>query len=397
MIGEAEPKKSFILRVQLFLAEARFFTFSALVHFVIVLVGGSVILFTRPEPDFAGGSDGPPSVSAEVSAKPPQDDPLETSMEMPSPQAASSTIDAIATTATATNPFTVATALPQISTNIDMKKLGTGASGKAGGGGGGGIPGGTAASRAFGSKDSTVGLAGNFYDIKQTKNRKPTNLNNEDYASIMRKFVRDGWKESTLSNFFKSSAPIYTTQLFMPNLNADAGPKAFDMDKVVEPSRWLIHYDGKVIPPKDGTFYFVGAGDDYLVVRFNGKIVLDHGYSKTTDWQAQKYYDYGFTGVPRGFARGDEIHVRGGQAYDMEILIGEQPGVFVFFCLMIEEKGVEYAKDKKGNPILPIFRLADTVQPPSKPGEELPPFTPDGPVWKSVPPNSFGSSLNIFK
>lgn len=395
MTGEAEPEKSFLLRVQLFLAEARFFTFSALVHFIIVLVGGSVILYSRSEPDFANGDGGERiNVSAEVSAQPPEDDPLETSMEMPSPEVAPATINAVTTESSAPSPFTIAApSMPQITTNIDPSKMGQGLAGKAGAGGRGGIPGGTAGTR-FGSKEVVNGLVGTFYDTKQTKSKRPTNNTVQEYASVMQKFVRDGWKESTLSGFFKSPAPLYTTQLFIPNMPADNGPKAFDMDKIVQPSRWLIHYVGKVIPPRDTTFRFVGAGDDYLVVRFNGKVVLDQGFFKSTDWQPEKYYHY--ETMPKEFARGDEIRVKGGQSYDMEVLIGEQPGGFVFFCLMIEEQGQEYAKDSRGNPILPVFRLADTAQPPLKSGEQLPPYAPDGPVWKAVSPRGSGSSMSPF-
>ena len=48
------PKKSFFVRLQLRLAQARFLTFSALLHVVLVVIGGSVVLIKQvvDAPDF---------------------------------------------------------------------------------------------------------------------------------------------------------------------------------------------------------------------------------------------------------------------------------------------------------------------------------------------------------
>jgi hypothetical protein len=75
----------------------------------------------------------------------------------------------------------------------------------------------------------------------------------------------------------------------------------------------------------------------------------------------------------------------------MEILLGEWPGGDFKAWLMIEKDGVQYEKDQKGNPILPIFKLADSA-PPSRPAE-APVFAKDGPIWKAERPKD-GATVN---
>jgi hypothetical protein len=122
-----------------------------------------------------------------------------------------------------------------------------------------------------------------------------------------------------------------------------------------------------------------------LVVRFNGKVVLDRcWFQSDEEWKAERNYNYGYTSIPNGFARGDAIKVRAGELYEIEVLIGEQPGGQVFFSLLMEQEGVEYKKDSRGNPILPIFRVADVPVPEPAKGQTFPPYEPNGPVWRAA-------------
>ena len=56
-------------------------------------------------------------------------------------------------------------------------------------------------------------------------------------------------------------------------------------------------------------------------------------------------------------------------------------GFQAFYLLMLKD-GVEYKKDSKGNPILPLFRLASSIPPPT--GKEAPVYDHNGALWKSV-------------
>jgi hypothetical protein len=262
-------------------------------------------------------------------------------------------------------------------------------SGMGGGGGGGG------GMTMFGLRGGGHGLMGYFYDLKQTHGKKETGVTNERYGEVVTNFVRENWRAEVLHEYFKSPTPLYATQIMVPDMSADEGPKAFGLEGKVKPSRWLVHYKGKVSPPKSGTYHFVGAGDDVMLVRFNGKLVLDRCWSIRTGWEPVANYNYGYTGIPGGFAKGTAIQVQAGQWYDMEVLIGEQPGGKVFFSLLIEEEGAQYAQDGRGNPILPIFRLSAAKMPPPGPGQTLPPHQENGPIWSAK--SSGDSPLDSLK
>ena len=100
------------------LAASRFFTFSLLLHIVLVVLGGSVVLFNRytDAPDFT--SDGGALVSGEPSIQPPQEQaPDLTQEQAPTPEAPSisaPSVSAITTTAMNNTTFAMAPIQPKI-------------------------------------------------------------------------------------------------------------------------------------------------------------------------------------------------------------------------------------------------------------------------------------------
>jgi hypothetical protein len=209
----------------------------------------------------------------------------------------------------------------------------------------------------------------------------------ERYSQVVSRFVREGWREEILHEYFTGSQQLSAPQVMVPNMSANEGPKAFDLAGQVQPSMWLVHYKGRVSAPKNGTFHLVGAGDDIMVVRFNGRLVLDGCYHEMfPEAGSAGAYHYEFKAMPRGFVKGPAITVQAGQQYDVEVLIGEQPGGDMMGCLLIEEEGVEYAKDGLGNPILPPFRFSSVKMPPLAPGQTLPPYKSDGSIWPAKRP-----------
>jgi hypothetical protein len=252
----------------------------------------------------------------------------------------------------------------------------------------GGSGGGGAAVPFFGFRESRGGgsLVGKFYDLKQTKDGKPSNLDQEKgYPKELSDFVR-GWNESNFAKYFVGPNPLYTTQIFIPKIDADQGPRAFNLSRV-QPKMWVIHYKGSVVPPESGTYRFVGMGDDVLVVRFNGQVVLDCGPNLPSGKEPRSYYAAeGLqlkSDMPwyKGLGRGDAFQVNAGESYPMEVLIGEWPGGDFKAWLLLEKDGAQYEKDSKGNPILPIFKLQASDVP--KPAVEAPVFAKQGPVWKA--------------
>ena len=251
-----------------------------------------------------------------------------------------------------------------------------------GGAGGAAVP-------FFGFRESKGGgaLTGHFYDLKQLKNGTPSKLEEKDYPNELKKFVNSGWNPANLERFFVGPNPLYTTQIYIPSVDASQGPLAFGLGGRVQPKMWVVHYHGNVVPTESGTFHFVGVGDDVLTVRFNGRVVLDAGFCSLTDHQPSTFYaSVGLQldpkmGFYKGLGKGDPVQVTGGQSYPIDILIGEWPGGQFKVFLMLEKEGVQYEKDAKGNPILPIFKLAESTV--AHPASEAPVFAKVGPIWKA--------------
>ena len=258
-----------------------------------------------------------------------------------------------------------------------------------GGAGGAAVP-------FFGFRESKGGgsLTGHLYDLKQLKNGTPSKLDQDHgYPEEISRFVNSGFNESNFEKYFVGPNPLFTTQIFIPKINSDQGPLAFGLGGRVQPRMWVVVYRGNVIPPESGTYRFVGVCDDILVVRFNGRVVLDSGSMTPSGHGPQKFYAGDGLKLEskkgmewyKGSGRGDPFQVTGGQSYPMEVLIGEWPGGEFKAWLQIEKDGVEYEKDSKGVPILPIFKLAPSEVP--HPVGEAPVFAKQGPVWKAEKAN----------
>lgn len=280
-------------------------------------------------------------------------------------------------------------------------------------------------SNPFGMIDANANsLEGSFYDLKQTRDREPTGVGNDDVRAIIRDFVTGGWKDRSLAKYYKASRTLYQNRIHIPLMPAEQAPAAFDCEKEVQPSRWVVVYRGSVTPPKSGRYRFVGAGDDVLVVRFNGRHVFDHGFTSGTtgihissnlpffkgqtenddlrklvrrDYPMKlpvTYHEYPTTRNWNqnigGLAVGVEFEAVAGRSYPIEILLSEIPGGLFCASLLIEEVGGEHPKDPSGAPILPLFRL-DSGLPEVSPGaDNAPPFDPAGPVWKRSGGTSYG-------
>lgn len=383
------------------MARARFLSLSLFVHVVLVIVAGSAVVFqiTEPVPDFSS----PEGVIAAAEDNP--EHPVETltvQPQMPVETASPASqllIDAVTVGSSVPTSFEINAGqtmnldgkIPGSLSNIEgLGNKVADAMSRAGRAGG--------SMSRFGVPEKTPNaLAGTFYDLKQTRGKKPTGISPDEYHQVFRRFVSEKWRASILNDYFRAPQSLYASQIMIPNMSADEGPKAFGMEKEVQPSRWLVHYKGRVSPPADGTYRFVGAGDDVMVVRFNGKVVLDRCWHQhDEEWKAEKNYEYGWTKIPNGFARGDAIRVNAGTFYEIEVLIGEQPGGLVFACLLMEKEGEFYERDIRGNPILPVFRVAATAMPELQPGQTLPPHVANGPVWRAASAARGRSDLGRF-
>ena len=143
------PKKSFFVRLQLRLAQARFLTFSALLHVVLVVIGGSVVLIKQvvDAPDFEPEGS---IVEVNQTVRPPQnDEPLlkRVEFEPTPPIVIAPPISVVRGTATTPLTMSPSAPLPTLGNNFDeaLKKAANDAGKSAGEKAGAmGKPGGTA-------------------------------------------------------------------------------------------------------------------------------------------------------------------------------------------------------------------------------------------------------------
>jgi len=245
----------------------------------------------------------------------------------------------------------------------------------------------SAQTEAFGVKEgSEAALIGILYDLKQTQDRKKTAVNTSTYSNVVDNFLSRNWDEAVLNEYYRVSRPLYTTQIYIPLMNAGSAPKAFEAEKTVEPSRWLIHYKGQVTAPEAGRYRFVGYADDWLAVAVNNKTVLvsnraDLKLTKT-NWNSKE---------PDGMAAsngrlrfGDWIDFKKDESVDLDIAVGERPGGQFSAFLLVQKEGEVYEKSHSGaQPILPIFQLVPK-ETPEVPVRLGPPFAKNSKPWKAL-------------
>ncbi|XHR27274.1 MAG: PA14 domain-containing protein [Chthoniobacteraceae bacterium] len=254
-----------------------------------------------------------------------------------------------------------------------------------------GVSGGSTFS-VFGLRDSRASsLVGEYYDFKRDRNGQLNGMTKEQFPEEVIRFVKSGWNDSRLQNYFKGTRKLYATRIFFPRIDSHEGPRAFGVEQNDEPpGMWVARYRGKVSPPETGTYRFVAAGDDIMYIRFDGKLVVDHCLYNQSLLKEPTLFTYpSFQYVSHGFARGEPMRLMGGQYYDIEILIGDHVPIDMWAFILIEKEGTTYQTDSGGAPILPVFRLSpDPIEKPSN-GGTPPPYVEDGPVWKSRALNGF--------
>jgi len=208
---------------------------------------------------------------------------------------------------------------------------------------------------------------GTFYDFKRDRLGRPGAMNPSDFVKIMGRFVRGGWNPSVLSRYYRSPKKLYTTTFMVPTTLSLLAPEAFG-----EPDTggwcWAAHYKGQLVHKDAITFRFWGMGDNIMVVRVNGQVVLNAswpgppwqtenivgGFWQSDSPDSRKY----FLGNNKSVV-GDWITLEPGVPLDMEVLIGEVPGGGFVAMLVVEVEGVVYGRNKQSGPILPMFKTSE--------------------------------------
>jgi hypothetical protein len=238
----------------------------------------------------------------------------------------------------------------------------------------------------FGSKEaSNSALIGILYDLKQNQELKPVTMDIPQYGKVIDEFLSKNWDESVLNRYYRVTRPLYTTQIFIPLINASAAPKAFEVEKTVQPMFWVVHYKGQVSAPSDGAWRFWGYGEEVCSVAINGKNVLLSNWKEikcpTVGWKSPE--PPGQKAANGNIVAGDWIDLKAGQIVDLDVLIGERGGGVFCAFLMIEKRGETYEKID-GQPVLPVFQLAPFNTPVPAETKLGPRIATKGPIWKAV-------------
>jgi hypothetical protein len=223
--------------------------------------------------------------------------------------------------------------------------------------------------------------------MKQTADQKPNIIANNPYEQehpdgldprwgdlpstreelrVLHSYVA-GFNDSILADYYHAPTTLFAPQIFIPELSASEGPKAFGVEKTVQPRRWIVVYKARIIPPTTGDFRFIGFADDYLVVRIDDQNVLDACWnrgqldggvdvSENVGLGPAYTADYRSPNMP--LACGPWIHMTAGIEMNMKVVLGEGPGGQSSFFLFIQQKGVEYPTGD-----YPVFQLADVPLP----------------------------------
>ena len=231
----------------------------------------------------------------------------------------------------------------------------------------------------------TIGndFVGTFYDFKRDRSGRPIPMSDVQFVDAMIKFNSKGWKPSSIARYYQSPKKLYATNFMIPLLKSSMAPTAFDEDDTIGYA-WMVLYKGDLVYPEDIKFRFWGHGDDVLMVRVDGKIVLNANWednnrgtrliggnwvssaTKNRQWYMGNNLAWG----------GDWIELKAGVPKKMEVVIGEVPGGQFCAMLVVEVEGAEYEHNRQSQPIFPMFKteypthdVADAILEHLVPGE----------------------------
>jgi hypothetical protein len=258
-------------------------------------------------------------------------------------------------------------------------------------GGGNGTGGNGGGSPEFGLPDGT-GLKGYLFDFKQTSDRKPTGMTEDQYIAFLSKYVAQGWDDSMMQPYYRTKAPLYADGLAISTRASEEAPKAFGVENEVQPGLWAVHYHVRVQAPQAGEYRLAGFADNVMVVKVRGETVLDAGWDSLTDktilrrllpYALPSYVAAQFSGHDPHIKIGPPFRVDVADTVDMDLLIGDCGGVCSFF-LMIQAVGGNYEAAPDGTPKLPFFQLDSKPAPVFSDNEEHPPYSKTPEPWQAV-------------
>lgn len=258
--------------------------------------------------------------------------------------------------------------------DLPSSGLGAGIGGSGGAGGFGDLPGIYDDDGFFGGAVSIGNdLEVTYYDLKRDRKGRYSSLELEDWRAIYRKFFKQRWDTSILSDYYRSPQKRYATCVCIPATATYMAPASFG-EGDAPGNFWIALCKGKLVHKEDITFRFWVQAEDSLAIRVNKKVVIAAsfvGIDEPTVPSQRSIDSYGAAWesdsidslkhiISNGRATvGDWITLRAGEPKDMEIVLTDNQGFGFTAIVAVEVKGVEYERSVRGGPRLPVFRTSD--------------------------------------
>jgi hypothetical protein len=133
-----------------------------------------------------------------------------------------------------------------------------------------------------------------------------------------------------------------------------------------------------------GPIRFLGDAKDVLVAAVDGKVVLNGSHEHSQSVAPWTREENSMKVAAWDAYTGNWVRVNAGQNMQIDILVGERPGVYFTAFLFVQEESGKYEKNAEGRLILPLFRTTGDQFPRGSPLEQYVSriFSKTGPVFK---------------
>ncbi len=216
----------------------------------------------------------------------------------------------------------------------------------------------------FGSGQSIGNdFEGTLYDFKRDRQGRKL-LVAMDIANMYKEiglFIRSGWKASRLARFYRSPQKLYSPTIMIPPTLSQFAPLAFD-EPEMGGDLYMLHYKGQLVSREGGRFRFWGMGDNFLVVRVDGQVVLDCANQFSLYWKGPRSKETSYHLGHWPAWSGQWIDLKPGVPKEMEVIFGEADGGLFAAMLVVEQEGVEYPRNMEQGPMLPVFKTAELTR-----------------------------------
>ena len=224
----------------------------------------------------------------------------------------------------------------------------------------------TGSAANFGMQPSTAtgqGLIGTMYYMRKEKDGKPIPLYGEDeyLARIVQLIGNKGiLDEKEAGKYLRAGHQLTSFMMLLPPISQEVAPKAFGIEQVNDHRQcWLATYRGKISVQSTNRFRFVGGGNEILIVKIDGNVMLDGSWSSGFDWpgkgptptgnRSTENLGFPLYGDKRAVGKWFKLAPTGS---NIEIVIGAGYRGAFSADLCVEEEGQVY----EGN-VRPLFKL----------------------------------------